>query len=472
MKNKDLIHNFFYNLFCAFGAQTISLFLSIITALILPKILGVEEFAYWQLFIFYSGYVGVLSLGIGDGIYLKFGGSDYKYLPVIEVRSVYNSLLIFLFAISIFSLIATDIVSISSERKTIIVLTIIYAVIYNLATCLGFLRQATNDTYVYSFSVILDRVVFLILLIILLVKKVVVFLPYIICYLIGKLISLLYCLYKNKDILLVKGAKFKESIGCTIQIMKIGIPLMASNMIGSLMLGVGRFIIDAKWGITAFGVVSFSMSLCNFFLLFISQTSMVLFPTLRSIDEERISSYFKFTSYALGIVLPVAYVLYLPLEYSLNIWLPQYGSSLRYMIIFLPLIIFDGKMNMIYSTLLKVYRKEKLLLGINCVSVMLSVFLSSISAYFFNSFNMVIISIVITVVFRSLYAEMYVSRIVECRLFSFSLGEILISALSVITLWCCSKTIGFILIVFFYGIWFLLNWAHSCETIKMIKALK
>ena len=47
---------FIKNICVAFTAQGISLIASVILSLILPKFLSIEEYGYWQLFIFYIGY--------------------------------------------------------------------------------------------------------------------------------------------------------------------------------------------------------------------------------------------------------------------------------------------------------------------------------------------------------------------------------------------------------------------------------
>ena len=46
----------------------------------LPKIISVEQYGYWQVYLFYSTYVGILHLGLNDGIYLRYGGEEYNDL--------------------------------------------------------------------------------------------------------------------------------------------------------------------------------------------------------------------------------------------------------------------------------------------------------------------------------------------------------------------------------------------------------
>ncbi len=55
----------------------ISIFSSVILALLLPKILSPDEYGYYRVFTLYVGYSGVFCLGLIDGIVLKHGGENY-----------------------------------------------------------------------------------------------------------------------------------------------------------------------------------------------------------------------------------------------------------------------------------------------------------------------------------------------------------------------------------------------------------
>ena len=82
------------NVSVAFLAQGVSMLLSIVQSLIVPKLLGTEQYGYWQLFIFYIGYVGFFHLGLNDGVYLIKGGQSRDQ---IDRRSVNSQ---FVFALS------------------------------------------------------------------------------------------------------------------------------------------------------------------------------------------------------------------------------------------------------------------------------------------------------------------------------------------------------------------------------------
>ena len=73
MNRKDI----FSNIFIAISAQAVSLVMSFLVAFVLPKILNVEAYSFWQLFMFYISYVGLLHFGVNDGVYLKYGSLDF-----------------------------------------------------------------------------------------------------------------------------------------------------------------------------------------------------------------------------------------------------------------------------------------------------------------------------------------------------------------------------------------------------------
>lgn len=80
---------FINNLIYAFVAQGLSFFLSALMSIIVPKVLSVNEFGYWQLFIFYTSYVGFFHFGFNDGLYLLNGGKKYEELNYEEIGGAF-----------------------------------------------------------------------------------------------------------------------------------------------------------------------------------------------------------------------------------------------------------------------------------------------------------------------------------------------------------------------------------------------
>ena len=68
-------------------AQVAALMLSVAKSVILPKIMTVEDYGYWQIYVLYATYVGVFALGFNDGVYLLYGKYQYQDLPFPRLRS-------------------------------------------------------------------------------------------------------------------------------------------------------------------------------------------------------------------------------------------------------------------------------------------------------------------------------------------------------------------------------------------------
>lgn len=423
MNNKKVLVK---NLIYAFGAQGISLLMSMTVTLIIPKILGITEYSYWQLFIFYIGYVGFFHLGYNDGIYLRLGGMHFSELEHNKIGTQFRIFTIVQFIIAvIIGLLAWGCIK-DYNRQVIIIMTGIYLFFNNVALFLGYIFQAVNETRFFSISVIVDRIVSLVLIVLLLFWHTLSFVPYILVYTIGKGSALIYCIYKGRSLVFSKLTSVKEALVDMWISTSVGIKLTISNIMSMLILGIGRAVIDNHWGIEQFGKISFSLSLMNFFLLFIQQVSMVLFPALRRTEGTVQKKVYYILRNLLGLMLPAIFVLYIPLERILSIWLPAYKESFVTLALFLPICIFDGKMQMLCNTYLKVLREEKTLLLINVFSVTLSVVMCVFSAYVLNSMISVVFSMVISIMLRSILAETFLAKKMEVAVKKSIIQEVVI----------------------------------------------
>lgn len=397
------------NLFYAFGAQIISLMLSILMSLMIPKLLGIREFSYWQLFIFYIGYTGLFHLGFNDGLYLRIGGMSYsqldKKLIGTEIRIITIGQVIIAISIMLGACLLKD-----SERRFVIICTAIYLILYNTSGCIGYIFQAVNQIKIYSSSIMIDRIIFILMLTILFIHKEKNYKLFIICYLIARMVALIYCFIKGKELLFFDRSQMREAWKAVWVNILVGSKLLIANIASMLILGCGRQLMDMTWGIEVFGKLSFALSLTNFFLLFISQISMVLFPALRRSGKGELIRFYNGARYVLGIFLPIAFLMYQPIRFLLSQWLPQYMESLRYLALLIPICVFDGKMQLLCNTYFKVLRKEKTLLFVNVIAMLVSLLLCSFGAYIIKNINFVIVAMTLAIAFRSIMSELILAK--------------------------------------------------------------
>lgn len=395
------------NAVTAFSAQGISMLVSIVVTLLVPKVLGVESFGYWQLFVLYGLYSQFFMLGLFDGVYLTEGGKRRRDLDARSVTTQYAlgacmqiviGLAIALFAISTAS---------STERTFVLCAFAVYLVLYNLALALGYVFQAVNETRTFSYSVMLDRLAFLVPLVALVVLGVGDFRVYILFYLAAKAIALVYCFWKARDILSAGLYSLSKGIGLCARSIRVGIKLTVAVVADTLILGGARMLIDFFWGIEVFSEVSFAFSLMSFFVAFVAQACMVLFPTLRQSSDESSRRAYVLMRDALEVFFPVVYLLYFPGVVVLTVWLPQYADSMRYLAMLLPICAFDSKMNVCSSTYMKVLREERKLLSVNVAALVAAAGVSLAGAFLVGTPDAVVLGVTGCIVARSLYSEIW-----------------------------------------------------------------
>lgn len=441
----------FKNILYAFGAQGLSMVLSVLMALFLPKVLGVTDYSYWQLFIFYISYAGFFHLGLNDGVYLKLGGKKYEDLDF----SLLNANLIIstisqLVICGLISFIAAGFMNLESARSFTIVCTAAYIIVCNYGGFFTYILQISNRIKEYSLSVVIDKVGFMLVVLIGILTRSEDFRLYVVLYICTKIISTGYSMIRCHQLIQARPTKFSSAYKEVFDNIKVGMTLTISNVASMLILGFGRSMIDSHWGVEAFGKFSLALSLSNFFLQFISQVSLVLFPTFRRLQKEQIADYYKKLRAMLSLVLSGMLLLYMPMYFLLSAWLPQYSESLRYMVILLPICTFDGKMNMLCNTYLKVLRKEKMLLRFNLITMLMSLIMCSTSTYIIENIYAVTISMVAAIVIRSIIAEMYLSRYFNESITISILMEISMAVIFVSSTWVLGAIKGFAIYLISY----------------------
>lgn len=408
MNNKAVtfIKNFSYTL----TSNLISLIVSTLVVLVVPKLIGINEYGYWQLYLFYSSYVGFLHFGWNDGIYLRYGGKDYSELDKEMFFSQFYMLfflqfiigtIIFLFSILIFS---------DVNKIFILQMTGLCMIVVNLRYTLLVILQMTNRIKEYAQITMIDRIFYCALIIIFLLLGVREFKLMVIADLIGKFISLIFATYACSDIVFLKLSKFRLNIIETLENVTVGIKLMFANIASMLVIGVVRFGIEKSWDVATFAKISLTLSISNLMMLFINAVGIIMFPILRRTDEKKLPDLYSTMRTFLMVIMLGILIFYYPFKVALTSWLPQYADSLIYMALLFPMSVYEGKMALLISTYLKTLRKEKWLLYINLAILSLSIVVSIFTTVIFKNLNLSIASIVILLGIRCAIAEVYLSK--------------------------------------------------------------
>lgn len=464
MKFKQFLKNFSY----AFSSNLISLLISAVIVFIVPKIISVQQYGYFQLYLFYTSYVGILHFGWFDGIYLRYGGLEYDKLD----KQKFNSQFVMSFMLEVVIALIIWIIGVfqgNPDSRFIIEMCAAAIIIMNMQQILLYILQGTNRIREYVLVTIINRFVYLGGILLCLVFQWADYRYFVYSDLLGRMVTFGLAIYFCKEIVFTKFNGFdfpemKENIN-------VGYKLVFANFTSMLIIGIVRYGVQFRWGVKAFGKLSLTMNISNLMMLFVTAISVVLFPVLRRITAEKYNLIYRHMRTVLMVTLFSGLLIYYPVATILSLWLPKYSQSLVYMGLLFPICIFDGKFELLVNTFMKTLRLEKMLLKINVIAVLVSILLTIFNVFVLRSFSFVMISIVLILGVRSTIGEYYLQSKLQIDLRLRMVEEWVMTGLFMIISWWVPFPINMgVYAVVLVG-YLLLNYRDIKESIFYIKGM-
>ncbi|WP_042250389.1 MATE family efflux transporter [Leuconostoc mesenteroides] len=441
MRLKNLLRDFGFVIF----SNLITLGISTIVILIVPKMIGVAEYGYWQLFIFYTNYTGLLSLGWLDGIYLRYGGKQYDELD----KNLFHSQFCMLMLLQLIFVIIIGAIGyrvLDNEKYSFILSALLlYLLIATAQSFFRFILQVTNRISEYSKIIILSNLVYIISIILLLILNFRNFQVLIWALIFGNFVAMLYGFFVLKDLFMGQGSiKFFWSWKEAWNNVSVGSQLLVANAAAMLVIGIVRMGIQRGWGVSVFGKVSLTLSISNLLMIFINAISLVIFPKLKRINPSKINQLYSVVRDLLMPVVFTGMLIYFPISYLIPLWLPKYDSALIYMSVLFPMIAYQSKFEILSNTFMKVLRMERQLLFINVVTLIISVILTIISVFLLHNLTLTVFVIIVVMAIRSTISELYVKKKLSVK-FSFEIMlETVMVVLFILMTWYLSTVAALI----------------------------
>lgn len=438
-------------------AQVVSVLVGFVLNLVVPKFIDEYDYSYWQTFLLYSQYLGILHFGLMDGIVLRYAQYDYEELDKKSVRSQYLGIMAVDFVLSLGLLIWSLSVLEGVNRVISILLacTTCIEITYNY---ISFTFQITNRISRYVSYIAVYRVIYCVLVLSCLIAGLRQYYWFCIVYLAADLAVILWFGLRYSRELMVGRllpAKFlfeelKKSIS-------VGVWLMLSSYAANFLVGSGKMMIQWRWGALTFGKISLAFSLSSFVLQFVTAISVVLFPSMKRMDPERLPDMYCKIRRAISPLMFLALIFYYPGCVALELWLPKYAESLRYLGILLPIIIYTSKVSLLTNNYLKAYRKERTMLIINIGAVSLGIILFLICAWIINSLTVLLCAIVFTIMLRSVVSEIVVMKMIHTRLWKEFAIELAMTALFIGSTFLSSRWQGCLVYVVCLCVYFVIQ---------------
>lgn len=455
MKKKINYNQLKKNVGISIIAQVISLLVSFVMNLILPKFISEYQYALWQTYLLYVGYVGVLHFGLLDGIALRYSQYDYDELDKPRIRSQFKCLLAMTSFSSLLVIGIAGIMS-SGEMRLVFIMIGLGIVTKSVYTYTSNSFQITNRIMQYAKMVIGYRLFYGLGAIVMLFLGLREYYYFCIVDLCSDVFGVLYALRNNKGMYFGTSLKIRDALSEAKQNISAGIKLMISNWSSLMLTGGARIIIQLHWDKIVFGKVSFAFSITNLFLTFVTAISIVLFPSLKRTSEEELPVFYSKIRNVMNPFLISIMALYYPGCWILSMWLPQYNNSLVYLGILLPIIIFSSKINLLTNNYLKTMRKEKIMLGINLFSVGVALCCFAFSAFVLNNLRVLLVFIVVAIMLCSILSELVVMNSFNMLKVRNFVCEILMTFIFIATTNINSRWIGFIVYIIAVIIYLLL----------------
>ena len=469
LKLPDIILNILYSSF----TNGMALIISVISTLIIPKLVGIEIYSYYQLYIFYIGYVAIANFGLIEGVYLRYGGKRKVEFDDLELRKLstqYWILQLFQIILYLMLFIIALFIENDSIKLLVLLFVCIAACIINPRYFPLHILLAIGETKKYSTIIIIEKIISITLTILLSIifKADLFFL--LLSDLIAKVIVNIICYKLCNEYIFQKFISFKSAVKEMKSNINIGIKMLISSYASIMIMGVMRFGIEKHWDIIAFGKVSLSISLSNMLLQFVNAISIVIYPSLKRLNISLISDVYKHLRFLISIFILSIMAFYYPISKILLVWLPQYNESIKYLAVLLPICFFECKMSMLIVTFFRVIRKEKTLLKCNALSLGISIILIIISTILLNSLDIAVLCILITLACKCIISELALSKILLINLFSSILREVLIITIFIILNWKFGL-FGFIIYICLISYILIKNKVKLINSIKYIRSV-
>lgn len=338
-----------------------------------------------------------------------------------------------------------------------------------LSNFFQYILQATNKIKEYAKLMLFDRILFCVCLLAYFFTADIEFEKLIIIDILVKLITLIYVMFECKDIIFSKLKSLNNAKTESIKNITVGIKLALANLAGILIVGIVQLGIELNWSVEVFGKISFTLSLNNMMLVFINAIGLVIFPLLCRASIDKLPELYKYSVTLLSVPLLGIISFYYPIKLVLSLWLPNYSDALDYMALLFPICFFESKMSLIINTYMKVLRKEKILLYINLVVVIMSIITSTLVFILLHNLTLAVISITFLLAIRCILAELILSKILKVSYNKNMLLENLLCFIFIFLSWFIDSWFSVIIYLGLYTLLVYFNKKHIIETVKSVR---
>lgn len=383
-------------------SNIITILSGILVGFIIPKIMGPNNYGIYKIYSLYLTYIGLFNIGFVEGIYIKYGGIDYKNLNKEKFR-MYTK---FLFYIQVIFTVLLFFISFIFFKNTytIIFMLLALSIITKIMTSyFQFVSQLSSRFNELAFRNVINALLTIISVIVLFVLwklniyETLYYYVYIFVLIFIQFVLTFWYVLTYKDIVFGKSVSIKENYKEIIELIKLGLPLLIANIVGTLILSMDRQFVSVLFDNSTYGIYSFAYNIIGLITTAISAISTVLYPSLKKKDKSKIiDSYYKLSMYIMIILFGLMSGYYLLIPF-INWFLIDYAYSVSILRIIFPILIFQSLVTIVIHNFFKAFEKTKLIFYQSIFILVISFLLNLFSYLLFKSVESISIASIITV---------------------------------------------------------------------------
>lgn len=390
---------------------------SVLVGFILPKILGVTDFGLFKTFTLYITYTGLLSFGFIEGVYLKYGGYSLEELDEKKFR-FYSKVVVI--SQLLFSVICSVITYnlFSAEYRLIALFVSMYIFCGNINTYYVYISQITKRFDELSFRNVLRAIMITAVIMILYFLKEyghfnVSYYHYTVVFMLIYLILDIWYMVTYRNITFGK-AKYKQNELKSLTL--LGLPLLFSNLVSTLLLTVDRQFVNITFDTDTYAVYAFAYNLLSLVTTATSAISTVIYPNLRKVKHSEYKKKYEFYSKAVISFVALSLCIYFPLGIIINWFLPKYHDSIMIFRIIFPGLILSTATQVVMNNFYKVMEKNVSFFVKSVVAIILSIVLDCMAYYIWGTTVSISAVSIISMLVWYLISEISLAKILKVKM--------------------------------------------------------
>ena len=409
----------------------------VVTGFIIPKILNIEDYGLYKTFTLYSSYIGLLSLGIVDGIVLKYGNKDLEELELEKMRSIFSIYfsINIIFTLMIFFVCLTTL----KNNKVIFLFIALNIICTNITGYFQQISQITRNFKEYSFRNILKSFLNILIVLILYVmfkfNCTINYKMYVLMLLISNYFLTIWYMFTYKELIFGKRNTINSIKNDMKLLIKNGFPLLIANLCSTLLLTLDRQFVNVLFENEIYAIYAFAYNLLSLVTVAVSAISTVLFPSLKRAEKSKIMNEYKNYVSLIALLIFLCISIYFPLSIFIRWYLPNYILSLGIFKTIFPGLVISSAISIIIQNYYKVLNISREFFKKSVFALIISFALNVIFYKIFNTPLSISVASIFSMIIWYISCDSTLSKIIYVN----NINNLIYMLIGIVIFYLCSN---------------------------------